>query len=418
MIPKPMKDHRQPSNFRPISLLNTISKIMERLVLTRILSWLEEHKILAEEQSGFRKSRQTNEQIFRIIQDGLTAFNKRQMLGSLFIDIEKAFDKVWINGLLFKLSSYNIPNYMGKWVSDYLTDRSFQVRTGEELSSTRKIETGVPQGSVLGPVLFIIFFNDVVKTEKNIFDPKEALFADDVAIWLASSSFKTIQTRLQKRVDEIKTWMTNWRTKISVQKTVYSILNKGGFLDQNKVSLNYDGAEIKAERNPKFLGITLDPSLNLHNHAKDLTIRAQKRLNMLKRIRCKGWGASSKLIISSYKTLIRPIIEYAPFTQLIMSQSSQSSLQKIQNSAIRISTYWPIRTTTKQMNDQAKLEILKERASSLTGKFINKVYDSNNLLRALVDEYKIAESLIEGSHSKGKARRTILGVSKQTNDLP
>ena len=105
-------------------------------------------------------------------------------MGTLFIDIEKAFDKVWINVLLYKLDKLGIPNYLGAWIRNYLTDRSFLVKCGEAYSRERSFQTGVPQGSVLGPaVLFIIFFNNITQSSVPSCKMSLALFADDVAFW-------------------------------------------------------------------------------------------------------------------------------------------------------------------------------------------------------------------------------------------
>ena len=113
MIPKPLKDHSDVANFRPISLLNTLSKLLEHLILGRMQYWIGSNGLLSTYQCGFRKFRQTKDHILRIVQSGLTAFNRNEKLGAIFIDIEKAFDRVWHNGLLFKLNNLGNPNYLG-----------------------------------------------------------------------------------------------------------------------------------------------------------------------------------------------------------------------------------------------------------------------------------------------------------------
>jgi hypothetical protein len=119
---------------------------------------------------------------FKLIQDAFTGFTVYQKLGVLFIDIEKAFDKVWHNGLLHVLDSHKIPDYLGRWILNYLTGRTFQVRTGKILSTIRLIFAGVPQGSVLGPILFIIYFNSLTRAITIPRGPSQGYFADDLAI--------------------------------------------------------------------------------------------------------------------------------------------------------------------------------------------------------------------------------------------
>ena len=340
-------------------------------MLVRILTWLESSNLLAICQSGFRKGRQTKDHILRLVQAGTSAFNKEQYLGALFVDIEKAFDKVWHKGLLCKLDSYNIPSYLGRWIENYLSDRSFQVRSGEVLSTIRRIETGVPQGSVLGPVLFLIFFNDIVCQSSTPRDPEMALYADDLGAWVASRSLKVIQIRLQKLLDHIKQWMSLWRSKISTSKTVYTIFNKGKLFKKLKIELKYDTNLIQAEKNFKFLGTTLDLGLTFNKHAEVTAQRAARRLNMLRKIKGSNWGASQKLIITSYKVLIRPIIEYPSFAILMMAKNNQKKLIKIQNEAIRIATFWPLKTSSIIMNQRVGLDSLESRALQLTDSSVN-----------------------------------------------
>ena len=238
-------------------------------------------------------------------------------------------------------------------------------------------------------------------------------FSDDVAIWIASAHHQVIEARLQKRLNEIQHWMSKWRTILSVEKTVFTIFNKAAIFHKDTIKLTYNSAEIKAVRNFKFLGITLDPALRLHQHARAIKERATKRINMLRRIRGKGWGASPKLLITSYKVLIRPIIEYVPFATLAMSESSQTILNRIQNSAIRTATYWPGGASSTQMNALVGLETINTRAARLSVNYINKAVINNDSIDKRVADYNVAKELEEGSHAKGIARPTIIGLIRQ-----
>jgi retron-type reverse transcriptase len=145
-------------------------------------------------------------------------------MGAIFVDIEKAFDRVWHNGLLYKLDKLKVPDYLGKWIRNYLDNRSFQVRIGSSLSSVRPVEAGVPQGSVLGPVLFNLFFNDI--TEKRVAKVELGLFADDLSAWTCDKSLKRINLRIQAQLNHIESWMNKWQTTLSVSKTVWTVFSK------------------------------------------------------------------------------------------------------------------------------------------------------------------------------------------------
>ena len=291
MILKPGKDLILVTSYRPISLLNTFSKLFERVILIRLSDWLDENHILSELQAGFRKNKQTKDHIFRIITDVQAAFNRGFKIGAIFIDIEKAFDKVWHEGLLFKLDQLKVPNYLDKWIANYLESRTFSVRNHGALSVSTPIHAGVPQGSVLGPILFNIYFNDITEVRAKT---ELALFADDVASWTRGYHLSHIQKKLQSQLQIIEKWMSKWRTKLSTNKTTYLIFNKSRKFDKHALHLSYKGSLIHAEKNPKFLGLTLDPGLRFNEHAKIIQARTQRRVNMLKKTQREKLGILQK----------------------------------------------------------------------------------------------------------------------------
>ncbi len=195
--------------------------------------------------------------------------------------------------------------------------------------------------------------------------------------------------------------------KISTQKTVYCIFNKGS--QKIEIDLTYKGNKINADYNARFLGVYLDPGLKLHKHAEIMTTRALRRINMLRSIKGHNWGASEELIIKSYKVLIRPILEYAPMATLVMSDTSKNKLEKVQRAAVRVATYWPIKTNTAIMYEIFKLQSLIERVHELADNYIVKSHESNDLIQHIANKYKQAAELADGAHSR-KPRLTPFGV--------
>ena len=143
-----------------------------------------------------------------------SGFNLNKKTGAIFIDIEKAFDKVWHIGLIYKLKNYQFPKYLVKWIENYLSSREFRVRVNESLSDFRQIYTEVPQGSVLGPTLFNIFFNDVACAAAK--STEMALFADDLSAWFTSGNICMIQLKLQTFLNDLNLWLSMWRLRLKV----------------------------------------------------------------------------------------------------------------------------------------------------------------------------------------------------------
>ena len=227
--------------------------------------------------------------------------------------------------------------------------------------------------------------------------------------------FNIKTSRLQKQLNQL---MATLRTKLSTQKkTVWTLFTKGGRMSNDALSLTYEGNQIQPEKYPKFLRVTLDPGLNFHKYADSVKERASKRLNIMRRIKGRNWGASSKLLMTTYKTLIRPLIDYVPIITLIVEESNYLKLERIQRSAARNITYWPIKTSTQTIYDQIQLVDIRTRAWSLTDKYMTKALKYNDLIINLADKYKSKSIPNEGEFCKTKARPTILGLILLKTDL-
>ena len=303
-----------------------------------------------------------------------------------------------------------IPDYLGNWIQGYLKGRSFQVRVGNSLSVIKPIEAGVPQGSVLGPVLFNLFFNDVTKDSPLGVDL--GLFADDLSAWTCDKNTRRINMRLQAQLNVIRSWMNTWRTSLSVSKTVWTVFSRGGHCRADTLNLLYNNKVISMDRNPKFLGVTLDPGLRFHEYAKILKTKCTRRLNMLRRIRGQDWGTSSKLLMTSYKVLIRPIIDYVPFVTLTMAATNYMILERVQRRAARAITFWPIHTATSAIYSLLDLDDIHTRALKLTDKYMRKAMKTNEIIKECVTNYNKAPHTYEGSNCAKASRKTILGILK------
>ena len=206
-VPKPNKEHTLLESYRPISLLNALLKITERIIYNKLnLSDEKYHKIIPA-QFGFRNGHSTVQQIARITNDISVEYNRNNVTTMLLLDIEKAFDRVWKEGLLYKMIHAQYPPHLIKLISNYLTERKYHVKIGNATSQVKAVNAGVPQGSVLGPRLFLYYINDIPDQRGT----KLALFADDTAIHAHSFSAVVAAKRTQMHIDELERYYKKWK---------------------------------------------------------------------------------------------------------------------------------------------------------------------------------------------------------------
>ena len=178
-IPKPGKPPSQPSSHRPIALTCIPAKVLERMVTARLMWWLESNGKITDWQSGFRKFHQTMDQVIRLHQSIETGFQNQEETVAVLFDLKQAYDTVWHAGLLNKMELLGITGKMFLWIEELLKNRSISTRMGNSVKGPRIIENGLPQGSVISPVLFLIYINDLPNALPD--DVQVALFADDAA---------------------------------------------------------------------------------------------------------------------------------------------------------------------------------------------------------------------------------------------
>ncbi|NQY31519.1 MAG: reverse transcriptase family protein, partial [Flavobacteriaceae bacterium] len=181
------KDPKNPINYRPISLLSCLGKLMEKIIYNRLYWISEKCGFLSDEQCGFRQRKSTLEPLIRLTQDIHRGFSTKSSTYVVFLDISKAYDTVWKDGLRFKLYQKGVRGRLLLWISDYLANRKGRVKLNDCSSNLMNLECGVPQGSVLSTLLFILYIDDVRSEVKNC---EISIFADDIAIWIVENDFK------------------------------------------------------------------------------------------------------------------------------------------------------------------------------------------------------------------------------------
>ncbi|GFV62662.1 probable RNA-directed DNA polymerase from transposon X-element [Trichonephila clavipes] len=213
-ILKPGKDPTLAESHRPISLLPILSKLAEKIISTRLNDFLETNKILIPEQHGFRPRLSTTHQLLRVVEYIKEGNNMGQCTAAVFLDIQKAFDRVWHTGLLFKLINYNIPTPLILLLNSYISNRSFTVKINRTYSQTRSISAGVAQGSILGPVLFNLYVNDILKSTNTML----CMYADDTAILSRHKNLNTLVENINEHLAHLEIWFSVWKIALNSTK--------------------------------------------------------------------------------------------------------------------------------------------------------------------------------------------------------
>ncbi|GFV05192.1 probable RNA-directed DNA polymerase from transposon X-element [Trichonephila clavipes] len=328
-INKPGKDPHLASSYRPISLLSTISKLTKSIILHRLKNFINENNILNPNQYGFTNKLSTLHPLLRLTEHISEGFQKKKSTGAVFLDIQKAFDRVWINGLTFKLISYNLPPPLIHLIHSYLTNRSFKIRINETLSNEHSVSAGCPQGSLLGPLLFNLYINDIPDYSLT----KINLYTDDTAIHATYKKLSTISYAINKHLLHLQNFYDKWKISINVEKSTAIIFTKKHSLPLPIVMYK---KQIPWSQEAKYLGIIFDTHLTRKQHI--LYVRDKFRKIMFKFYPL--IGRNSHLSIENkvllYTAVMRPILAYASPVWGYAAKININILDTLQNSLIRM----------------------------------------------------------------------------------
>ena len=332
-VPKPGKDHTDPTNYRPIALTSCVCKTMERMINERLVWYLESNNLISKEQCGFRRQRSTADHLIRFETFIREAFLKKEHLVAVFFDLEKAYDTTWKYGILNDLHDCGLRGRLPDFISKFLIDREFRVRVGSTLSDLHDQEMGVPQGSILSVTLFNIKINNIVKALKPGTDC--SLYVDDFLICYRSKSMATIERQLQQNINNIQNWATNNGFKFSKAKTkCMHFCNLRGMHPDPDLQL--DGSPIPVVEEFKFLGLIFDRKLSFIPHIKYLKAKCQKSLDLLRVVSSTNWGADRTVLLRLYRAHIRSKLDYGCMVYGSARDSYLKMLDPIHHQGLRL----------------------------------------------------------------------------------
>ena len=414
-------------NYRPVSVLSIISKVMERIIYDQMYVYLETNNILYDLQSGFRKSYST-ETCLSYLTDHLKAeIDQRNFCGMLLIDLQKAFDTVNHNILLYKLTAMGFKSNVLNWMSSYLSVREQSVNVNGVLSRSQTITCGVPQGSILGPLLFLLYVNDMQAAVKC----KLLLYADDSALLVSGKDISSIESKLSNELSSISNWLVDNKLSLHLGKTESILFGSRAKLNKTQTNMNIqcNGTVINSKTSVKYLGAEIDQHVSGENMALKVIQKVSSRTKFLARKSKYLDQTTMKLLASA---IAHCHIDYACTSWYSsLTKKTKTKLQTCQNRLIKTVLQLPHRThldhshfeslnwlpVEKRVN-QLKLGLIHKTLNGLAPKYMSDHFIKTNTSHNINTRSSHASILIPRVNSiVGKSSLRYTGAT-EWNKLP
>ncbi|CAK1597373.1 unnamed protein product [Parnassius mnemosyne] len=333
-ILKPGKDPKEASSYRPIALSSTFCKILEHLIKNRLEWFLEHNNILAKSQFGFRKGKSTLDSLSILTTDIRLAFSKNEYLVGCFLDISSAYDSVLLPVLRQKMLHLNIPAKTVHFIYNLFMGRSIKIRNKGMLTSPRTIWKGLPQGSVLSPILYNIYIYDLEHSISSFCDILQ--YADDLAIYVTAPDILTASHHLNRGLYYLNQWLTDHGLSLSASKSKTITFSRKRVFPT--IDISYNGESIPVVNKVKFLGIFLDCHMTGTAHFNYICDKCEKGVNILRSLSGVWWGSHPMCQKILYNAIIRSHFDYGSFLLEPCNKSALNRLDVIQARCLRIIT--------------------------------------------------------------------------------
>ena len=342
---------QEKKNYRPISLLSTTGKVLERILFNKMYSFLTENNLLTWRNSGYKRRDSTTNRLIRIVNDIQLGLDRREPSCLVFLDQSKAFDRIHHSSLMRKLQVKGIDGGLLQLLSSYLHNRNIRVALSGAKSRWHVTKAGVPQGSILGPLLFLIYADDI---EENL-ECDIHMYADDAVLIAKYTNPDTAVTKINRDLEKLNTWAEKWHMSFNPEKTKYMII---GNTNQPHPSLQLNDTQIDQVHSYQQLGVILNDKLNWEDHINHVISKANRKIGLM-------WKLSSELpryaVENIYTSYIRPQLEYSAVIYNNCTREQSRRLEACQRKAAIACTRAYRRTNTENLLNELGWSKLEDR---------------------------------------------------------
>jgi ribonuclease HI len=372
MIAPLLKAGKEPgkiASYRPVCLTACMGKWLERVVGRRMRWVLETKGGLSEYQAGFREGRGVCDQLLRLSQSVWDGYEERKKTGLVLFDFERAYDRVWHDGLLEKVVGTGVSRTVVRWVQEWLKNRLYWVRVEGVWSKAKRFQQGLPQGSVLSPLLFLVYINDLVGKLADS-GVEVSAFADDLAVWKVAKRVESCREGVQRAAKLVEKWCESWLMGLSVNKcsvTLFSLDPKDSEMSGMEVVVR--GQQLPKAKTPRFLGVVYDAGMTFRGQVERVVQKGEAGVRLMRCLAGRDWGWRKDLLRATYIAMVRSVLLYgtaawAPW----VAESVWDRVERVQLEAARVIGGTLRSAPREAVLEEAGLRELRREAEEIWGR--------------------------------------------------
>ncbi len=385
-------------------MLSTLEKLLETIVKDQLVEYMEKNNLLTKWQSGYRRRHSCETALNLVVSNWKKLLDKRLSVIAVFLDMKRAFETIDRKRLLEKLRAFGFDSNSVKWFENYLDNRRQCTVVNNSTSSEIVNDLGVPQGSVIGAYLFILYINDMPECLMNA---TVNLFADDTLLYVYGNDMEEMSERMSRDLKRIEDWLKANKLKVNEQKTKVMQLQSGRTSDV--VNLTMNGVALETVNSIKYLGILIDNKVNLKENIQLVCKKVARKIGLFSRI---SRNLTYKARVSVYKSIIAPHFDYCASLLLTANKSEMERMQKLQNKAMRIILRCRRDTSIKSMLETLEIMSVNQRIWFQTLKLVHKI--KNEMVPEYLAEMTKTNGEIHGRNLRNRNDFRLPTVNKKT----